>query len=95
MVLIGNGAQDRDFGCRNCGFACRPDSVVRSNLHHFGHANPKSVSAWLLCEQNLLREFKEEHRAGFAAAFKERVWIRAECDVRCSSLRDRAGPDIV
>jgi len=66
MVLIGNAAKDWDFVRGNCGIACRPGSPVCSNLHHSRRANSKSVSARLLREQDLLRDF-EEDRSGFTA----------------------------
>jgi len=49
------------------------------------------VSAGLLRQQNLLRDFAEEHGSCFTTAREKRVEFRVECDVCCNGSRGFPG----
>jgi len=44
----------------------------------------------LLCEQNVLRDFKKEYRSVFSATREKRHWLGSEFDMRCNVEHDYA-----
>jgi hypothetical protein len=62
---------DRDFDCRSFRADSSTVPCLGGNLHRFGFAGAKSLQARVLREQDLLRNFEEQSRSGFAAAREE------------------------